>query len=170
MQRTILTFALLLVPVVSFAHGDSPSFEKQVGPYLIDIGYDRLGFRPGEDVTFSFDLYRTDGPAPAFEPFQTVRMEITKEGQIIEAREIENERNFIPSTVYAFPEAGDYGFYAAFVQSGSIVAQAVFDAPVGDHNGNVGRAMNMGKYIAAIALTLFALFVIIRSFLLRKKA
>lgn len=170
MRRFLLSLALLIVPVVTCAHGDSPSFERQVGPYLIDIGYDRIGFRPGEEVKFDFDLYRTDAEAPAFEPFETVLFEVAKDGQIIESREIENERDFIPSTTYAFPTDGDHVVHVAYRRGEEIVAQADFEAPVGAHNGEAGRALNAFTYVAAALLAITAIVVGVRSFRSRPKA
>lgn len=148
------------------AHGDAPSFEKEVGPLLIDIGYDAVGFRPGEEVTFDFDIYNQSG-AVAFEPFDEVKVTIIHEDGQRFNQTIVNDGVMIPTLKYTFPKEGDYSLVARFTRNDSIVAEGEFPVHVGEHDGSVGRFMNMLNYVIAAVLVAIAGFVIIRSFLKR---
>lgn len=170
MRRFLLVFALFLAPVFVSAHGGTPSFEAQSGPYLIDIGYSVTGFRPAEEVTFDFDLYRDVNGVQSFADFQLIRVEITRDGEMVHSEELENEESFIPMMKYTFPEAGDYRLEAAYVQSGSLIADAAFDVPVGEHNGAAGRTVNVMTYVIAALLAAFGGVVAVTSFLRAKRA
>lgn len=166
MRSITLLFALLLTtPMLASAHGGQPSFEAEQGTYLVDIGYDVTGFRPDEEVTFDFDLYEDPNGTPSFAPFELIRVEISRDGEIVHAQELENRESFIPTMRYTFPSEGDYRLEAAYVQSGSVIADASFDVPVAANSGAAGRTINALTYVIAAALTAFAAWVAITSFL-----
>lgn len=170
MRRFILLSVLLLTPLLASAHGGQPSFEAETGPYLVDIGYDVTGFRPDEEVTFDFDLYRDENGVQSFASFELIRVEISRGGEIVHAQELQNEESFIPTMRYTFPAEGDYRLDTAYVQSGSVIADAGFDMPVSVHSGTAGRAVNIMTYVLAAALTAFAAWVAVTSFLRTKRA
>lgn len=147
------------------AHGDAPSFEKEVGSILIDIGYDAVGFRPGEEVTFDFDIYNQSG-AVAFEPFDKVDVTITGEGENF-SQTVANDGVMIPALKYTFPKEGDYTLAADFMRGDSSVAQGEFPIHVGEHDGSVGRFMNTLNYVIAALLVAIAGYVIVKSFMKR---
>lgn len=146
---------VFLAPVTTFAHGDRPSFEAETGPYLIDIGYDVLGFRPGEQVTFDFDLFRDPNGVPSFEPFDHVRVEVAKDGEVVHSQEIENQQTLVPSMKYAFPAAGAYTLSAGYVRDGTLIAEASFAIAVSAGSGTAQRTEAILTYIVAAALVLF---------------
>jgi hypothetical protein len=171
MRKLLLSSALFLIPIMSFAHGDKPSFEKVVNGYLIDIGYDRVGIRPDEEVTFEFDLYTQSG-ALAFAEFSEVKIEIADEdGATTSEHTLQNKKEFIPTWKHTFTKGGMYQMHVDYLLNDRVLANAVFDVHVGENDGWLGRAMDMGTMIAAPLLVLFAAFIAVRSFMAsRKKA
>lgn len=162
---TIVVLAIMFMAQNAYAHGDAPSFEKEVGSILIDIGYDAVGFRPGEEVTFDFDIFNQSG-AVAFEPFDEVRVAIAGEGENF-SQTVVNDGVMIPTLKYIFPKEGEYTLATDFIRSGSSVAQGEFPIQVGEHDGAIGRFMNTLNYVIAIVLVAIAGFVIVRSFIKR---
>lgn len=167
MRLAIFCFVYLVssifAPIGALAHGDSPSFELEVGPLLIDVGYDKIGIRPGEEVAFDFDLYRTR-ESPSFEPFDLVRVEVRNGMDIVYSEEIQNRQDMIPTTKITFPESGQYTLGVGYVREGSLIAEAEFDVPVGETNGWAGRLSEMATYIAAAAIATFAVFYAVYSY------
>lgn len=170
MRRFLLLPVLLLLPVAASAHGGRPSFEAESGPYLIDIGYSATGFRPEEEVTFDFDLYQDVNGTQAFADFQLVRVEITRGEEMVHGEELANEESFIPTMTYTFAEEGDYTLAVAYVQSGSVIADAEFPVPVQENAGAAGRAANVMTYVIAAILAVFGVGVAVTSFLRSRKA
>ena len=160
--------AALLVPTLTLAHGDSPSFEKQEGDYLIDIGYDRIGIQPGEPVTFDFDLFTQSGTL-AFAPFSQVSIRIMKgEGDVIETAT--NDGTNVPTLAVTFPEEGTYSLYVTYYnQDGAEIVSTTFDVPVAAHSGTVGRAANIATMIAAVFLMGLGIVVIVQQ-LMKKRS
>lgn len=150
-MRTLL-LSLLLLPSVAFAHGDSPSFELQQGPYLIDIGYSQEGFRPNEEVDFDFDLFRNvEGEMPSFVTFETIDIRIVRGEEEILAETLVNQKNFIPRLSYTFAEEGDYTLEVAYKNGDSVITEASFDMPVGENEGSMARAITALQYVIAVA-------------------
>lgn len=164
MHRLTFLFALFLFPAIASAHGGRASFEAESGPYLIDIGYDVTGFRPAEEVAFDFDLYREVNGVQAFAPFELIRVEITQGDDLVHEEELENEDSFIPMMKYTFPAEGTYRLDVAYIQSGSVIADAGFDVPVSDSSGAVGRTVNVMTYVIAALLAVFGIGVAVTSF------
>lgn len=166
-MRIFLASILFLASSTVFAHGDKPSFEREVNGYLIDIGYNRVGIRPNEEVTFEFDLLTNSG-AMAFADFSTVDIEIAKDGATTTTYTLANQKNFIPSWKHTFTENGTYQMNVDYTFEAQTRAATTFDVHVSETDGWLGRAMNIGTMIAAPLLVLFAAYVAIQSF--RKKA
>lgn len=164
MRRFLLLPVLLLLPVAVSAHGGRPSFEVESGPYLIDIGYSATGFRPAEEVTFDFDLYRDVNGTQAFADFEMVRVEISRGEEMVHSEELANDESFIPTMKYTFSEEGEYSLGVAYVQSGSVIADAAFPVPVKENAGTAGRAVNVMTYVIAAILAAFGVGVAVTSF------
>lgn len=167
MSKLFLFCIILLLPVAALAHGDSPSFEKEIPPYLIDIGYDRIGMRPGEEVTFDIDLFTQSG-AVAFATFTHVDIEIADANAVtVLDTTLENDAVNVPILKHTFADEGMHTLHVTYRNGGDQLAYATFDMPVGAGNGSVGRVMNVGTYIVAIVMVGIAGYVIVASF--RKK-
>ncbi len=156
MRRILFSLIIALLPAISFAHGDRPSFEAEVGPYLIDVGYDVVGFRPGEEVTFDFDLFKDPNGTPSFEPFDLLRVEIFKGEEIVHTQEVVNQQNFVPSMKYTFPVEGSYKLSVSYIKDGSSIADATFDIAVSAGSGSLKRTQNIVTYSIATLMVIFA--------------
>ncbi len=166
MLQAGIALIALLMPFVVLAHGGTPSLEQEVDGYIVDIGYDRVGIRPGEEVTFDFDLFTQSG-AVSFAPFTHVDIEIAKEGVTIAEATLHNERVHVPVWKYTFPDEGAYVVHVTYRNNEEVMVYATFDLPVGESNGVVGRVVNMATYGVAALLLVLSLIVIGTS-LLRK--
>jgi hypothetical protein len=150
-------------PTGASAHGDSPSFEREVGDYLIDVGFDREGFRPGEEVTFNLDLYTTSDH-PEFVSYDSIDIRISQENETLFKHTIQNDPVHIPSFTYTFPEAGAYQLSFAYIESGAVKVETTFDAVVEPMAGTVARTSNILIIIAAVVLVAFSVIFVIRSY------
>lgn len=168
MQRVLLCLGLLLLPAFASAHGGQPSLEKTVGPYLVDIGFDRIGMRPGEEVTFDFDLFTATG-ALNFVKFTNVNVEFaTKDGVTVHEQVVENEEVNVPSMKYTFNKAGTYVMHVTYMRGDEQIVYTTFELPVGTTNGGLGRFLNLLTYITAGVLVAFGLVIIFQSLLQRR--
>ncbi len=159
----LVLVSLFLVPIGASAHGDRPSFERAVGEYLIDVGFDREGFRPGEEVTFDLDLYTT-GDHPEFVSYDSIDVRISKGDELLFEHTVQNDPVYIPSFTYTFPEEGSYQMTVAYVQSGAVKVETTFDAAVAPMAGAVARTSNVLTAIAAIVIVALSLIFIVRSY------
>lgn len=169
MRRILFSLVVALLPVAAFAHGDRPSFEAESGPLLIDVGYDVVGFRPGEEVTFDFDLFRDPNGSPSFEPFDAVRVQILKDEKVVHTQAVVNEQSFVPSMKYTFPAEGAYKLTTSYVKGDSVLAEASFDIAVRVGDGAAQRIQNIITYCIATVLMLFSIWYIVWSWLQSRK-
>jgi hypothetical protein len=158
----ILLFILMFIPALASAHGGQPSFEKEVNGYLVDIGYDQIGIRPGEEVAFDFDLFAEDGLA--FAPFTAVEVHIWDPDNEVFHETIANDGVNVPTIKVAFPVEGKYTLQAIYRNEEEVLADASFELPVDKISGSVGRGINAATYVLAAALFVFAGYIIVRSF------
>lgn len=114
MRFVPLALSVLLMPIVTVAHGDRPSLEAEVGAYLIDIGYDDLA--PNEDVVFDIDLYNS-GPPLTYADFAGVDLRVTRQGAEIATLSVENGDAYAPTFTLRFPEPGGYDIDVRFVDA-----------------------------------------------------
>jgi hypothetical protein len=163
MRFPSLLLLTLLMPSGVFAHGDAPSFEAETGGYLIDIGYDREGIRPGEEVTFDFDLLTT-ADRPQYVPFQSIDIDITRGSVQILQRSVQNDDTYIPTLPVTFDTEGAYHMHVAYIASGAVIAQSTFDLTVESSAGSLARTTNVFQYIAAAVLVCFAVCAVVLSY------
>jgi hypothetical protein len=160
--RYIVLFIALL-PIAVSAHGDRPSLETETGGYLIDIGMDREGLRPHEEVTFDFDLMSA-GDRPSFIPFESIDVLLTTESEVVLETSINNDDRYIPTLPVTFERSGEYALDVSYIQSGAVIAHTIFDLTVEPSAGVFARAGNMIYYVVAIFLIGFTIFAITRSY------
>lgn len=153
---------IVLSPVLASAHGDRPSFEMEVGEYLIDIGYNRVGIRPDEEVIFDFDLYTNSGSI-AFASFEEIQVRFLKDDEPVLDETLANSSANIPSLKYTFDEAGDYAMEVSYVQEDGNTVDASFAVPVGSVNGMLARLFNIFHYVLAAFLVATTIVLVIKS-------
>jgi len=104
--------ALLAAPVAS-AHLYQPSYEQQVGPYLIDIGYSIVPV-VGTPVRFDLDLYTNTGADVNYSPFHDIVVTITDGQKTLLSQTIQNDTQNVPTFNYTFPAVGTYTINAVY--------------------------------------------------------
>lgn len=169
MHKLLFFLALGILPTLTFAHGDSPSLEAEVNEYLVDIGVSQEGIRPGEEVTFDFDLFTTDD-RPQFVHFGSVDVEIKHDDTVLLSEVIANDSTYIPTLAYTFREEGEYRLTASFLTGSTVIASQGFDLAVAPGSGTAARFENATHYVIAAILVGFTLVYGMVSFLRRKSA
>ena len=137
------------------AHLIGQSFEKKVGEYLVDVGYDTMDITQGQQVVFNATLIKNPGTLQwEYAPFDSMWFQLKKEGG-------EPFRKVIPLKLpgpvnvrYDFAESGEYELAVAFLQGEEILAQASFDVPVRSIEAKDDTAKS-------VALVLFSVFLFI---------
>ncbi|PIR82859.1 hypothetical protein COU20_00045 [Candidatus Kaiserbacteria bacterium CG10_big_fil_rev_8_21_14_0_10_59_10] len=114
--------ALLCAPAALSAHALGASFEKESGPYLIDIGYAPEEFSADRTALFEFEL--TEDGAPV--PFDDVWVRITREEKTVFAGGIHNARFGGARMTYLFPKSGSYELSVRYERGLESVAEASF--------------------------------------------
>jgi len=109
------------------AHGSGISFEKQVGEYLVDIGYSSPAPEVGESVTFDFAL-TSNGTSVEFSNVW-VKIEPT-EGTLVFAGGLYNAEFGGPRMNYSFQEAGLYTISVTYNDASGAVTTVDFPLTV----------------------------------------
>jgi hypothetical protein len=128
LARLLLTlFLSCFIVAGAGAHSSGRSFEKEVGVYLIDIGYADLALTAEKRTYFDFYLFHNDDP-PTWQPVDITAVEVMfrlKEEEVIadtiEVSPIEFAGNF-----YTVPEAGMYDLNVRFMSGTTLLAEATF--------------------------------------------
>ena len=66
---------VLIIPGAVFAHQTGVSFEKEIGAYVVDIGYDPPQPQDGERIVFDFNLKSKGEKMPEDFDYVWVRLE-----------------------------------------------------------------------------------------------
>jgi len=159
--------SLICIPLVS-AHGDQPSFEKQIGPYLLDIGYSQAPV-PAQRVKFDFDLYTITGADVNYASFNDIKFSITKDGQSLVSQTIQNTQPNVPTYAYTFPTEGVYTIGVTYERGKDTPLSTSFDLKVSNFYGWIGILDGLSHQIAAIFLVIVAVVVFTIMILQRKK-
>ncbi len=168
MYKALLVSSLTIVPAIVFAHGDSPSLEAESNGYLVDIGMSQEGIRPGEEVTFDFDLFTTDD-RPQFVHFGMVDVKVSNsDDEVLLSESIINDSTYVPTLAYTFQEEGDYRLTASFMTGSTVITSHAFDLAVAPGSGTAARVENATNYVIAVILIACTLVYGIVSFLRRK--
>lgn len=160
--------ALLLCALPAFAHGDRPSYEKQIGPYLLDIGYSHAPV-PGQPVTFDFDLYTNTGADVKYAPFTDVHISISKDGTSYDTANMQNKQPAVPTFTYTFPSEGVYIVAVSYDRKNADPLQTSFDLRVSRLSGWIDTLDNASHYVVAGFLLVVAIVVFTIMFLQRRR-
>lgn len=122
MQRLTIALALvsLIVPMGLSAHGAGASVEREVGNYVVDIGYEPAEIIAGESVRFDFALYTRDGAAA---PFDRVWLRVEWEGWIVFAGGISRASLGTTGATVRLTEAGPHALTVRFEKEGEPIAE-----------------------------------------------
>jgi hypothetical protein len=108
MRNALIIVIMLAIfsPNIVLAHESEQSFEKSVGNYVVDIGYDASGeIKTGDSLTFDIKLWNADKSAEV--PFGGVWAEIIgPDSKVLFAGDIN-------------PSSGRTGFSSRFLQPGN---------------------------------------------------
>jgi hypothetical protein len=126
--QCISVFALFVIPVIVFAHGDGQSFETVVGQYKVDIGYDVVSFRAAETVRFDFDVTTEAGGETV--AFSDAWVRIVKENKTVFASGIHKPIIGKTGMTFTFPEGGEYQLSVRFQNNSQSVTEATFQVTV----------------------------------------
>ena len=112
---------LLALPLYVSAHGSGVSIERQVGEYLVDIGYSPSPIEELAEVRFDFSLRRLDGSHE--EPFDRIWVRIEGGGRTFFASGIA-KAEFGPTTLlFRFSQAGEHVLSVRYENNGEIVTE-----------------------------------------------
>lgn len=123
---TACVFSLFVQPV--FAHGTEVSFEKEIGDYLVDIGYDPE--KPEVGLSERFDFGLTDNKTKVAVSFSDVWVRIEKEKNTVFAGGIHNPKFGKAGLIYTFPELGEYSISVRFQNNEETIIEASFPLKV----------------------------------------
>lgn len=108
---------------VANAHGTGESFERQVGSYVIDVGYDPATFTTGEPTRFDFGLWNEDKTVAA--DFKTAWVRIARPGKDVLFTGYLGFPSFgSVGMVYVFADSGPYELTARFENNDGTIAEA----------------------------------------------
>lgn len=131
------SFFVLAVPFFVHAHADGRSVEKQVGKYLLDIGYNTDPIVAGESTYFDFKLYEKV-PTPGVADFTDVWVRIEKEKQTLFATGVSHMPVGATGMLYTFAEEGTHAVSARYERNGETLAETTFFVDV------KGKAKELG--------------------------
>lgn len=141
-------------PSLLSAHGSGLSFEKEVGEYLVDIGYDSEP-RTGVPVRFEFNLLTLAGEPASFDE---VWVRILEEKMTSLAGPIRGQELGRTTLLYEFSDEGVYTLDVSYRKNGNELAEAAFDLLVGAGAENPSRSpwmyFGLGAAIGALAFLL----------------
>lgn len=162
----LLLLSLLISPVATFAHGDAPSLEAEVGEYLIDIGY-TPDLAPGTEIEFDIDLF-TANPVD-YADFASVDVRVAKDGAELVSGSVENDTTNIPVFHVTFPEPGGYDIDIRYLdEADTLIVARTFHVEVPTPAGVMVRGgFETLNYV--IAVVLLALSIGIGGYSLRQR-
>jgi len=118
-------FALAL-PLALFAHGEGASIEREVGEYLVDIGYDADPIIASSPVRFDFALYEKDGGGSV--PFDRLWLRIEDAEKTLFAGAIAHAQFGATGALVLLPEEGSYTLFVRFEDDHSPIVE--LEAPI----------------------------------------
>ena len=119
----------IIVPLVAFAHGDGASFERQVGDYIVDVGYEPENPQVGERLLLDLNILNAD-ESP--QDFTSVWVRLEEGGGSVLATGVAKSAVGPTTLLMKMPSAGEFTLYARFELSGTVLAEASFSLSVGE--------------------------------------
>ena len=133
-EKRYRTFVLAVLigmssPTVVLAHTTGASFEKQIGKYTVDIGYDTTVPQAGERLVLDFNLENKDTTLAAFD---YVWVRISSDTETVLATGIHRADVGPTSLLFAIPGdfRGPLTINARFEKGENTLAETSFELPV----------------------------------------
>lgn len=136
----------VLLPAAVLAHTTGVSFEKTVGAYRADIGYDPAAPQAGAPERFDFDLYAAGTQDEA--DFGDIWVRIMQGNDTLFATGIHRPAIGKATLLYTFPAGGTYTIDTRFEKDENAVTEVSFQLPVTAASGQ-GSAAGMPLLIGA---------------------
>jgi len=117
----LATLFLIVFPFISHAHATGVSIERQVGDYLIDIGYDPQNPASGETIRFDFNVYvrgKTEGV-----PFSNIWVRIETKDGLVFAGGIAKSTFGLTGLTLSLPRPGEYTISVRFNQGDETIVE-----------------------------------------------
>ena len=158
---TPIFLLLALVPFFVYAHDGGRSLERQVGNYLIDIGYTPEELIAGKSAYFDFKLYEK-GSSPGSADYTQVWVRIEKDGETVFASGIANMNVGTVGMVYAFADGGEYTISARYEKGETVIVETAFALEVADEQKGVSFGVReVGTFVLG-AVLIAGVFVVYR--------
>lgn len=124
----LLVCSLIVHAVPIYAHGEGKSYEKQIGKYLLDVGYNPAEVVAGQPIYFDLRLYQKE-PTPGAAEYSDVWVRISREETTLFAS------GLAPTTgqsgmVYTFDTPGTYTVSTRFEKGVDTLAETSFEIEV----------------------------------------
>ena len=160
-----LCLVFFLAPFFGLAHGDGASFEKEIGGYLVDIGYSAPEPEAGEAVSFEFGLKNNSKEDMGNDvPFDDVWVKIASEEEtIVFASGIYNSKFGGPRLNYVFPKEGTYTISARFESDSGALTEASFSLVVFPAKGGGGIDATYLFGLGGLLIGFLAAFVLLKN-------
>ncbi len=149
-----------------FAHGEGASFEKEIGDYIVDIGYDPEKLEVGTPVKLDFELSKKVSKENV--PFSSVWVRVEKEKQTVFASGIHRPEFGKTGLLYTFGEPGTYTISARFQNNEDNIAETSFTLAVSEAPSLGGKSRTPDK---SVLWGMFGLIVgVVLGFVIKRKA
>ena len=146
---------VFLIPGVTSAHPTGASFNKIVGPYLIDIGYNPVYPEINTREAFDFRLWQATSTTNIV-TFSDVFIQIKKDDTILLSTTSKQEDIFYPTLVFTPPVAGRLSMYVRYELNGKEITETTMPLNVVDPNDMSGLLESvlilMGVFLPGLAL------------------
>ncbi len=162
----LCALVLLTASPAAEAHLVGKSFEKQVGEYLVDVGYDMFELQPNQKTIFNFALVQNAGkPNWEYAPFNKIFVSFRQSDREIFGKTITLSEPIPAYAPFTFPSAGDYTLAVRFQKDDRLLAETTFPVPVGS-----GFSVEMLGFQLLLALNAAGLVIIAIGYLRSRKA
>ena len=153
-------FGFLSVPTLTLAHSTGASFEKDVGLYRVDIGYDSEQIVGGDRVVFDFNLGLADAPETNAD-YDYVWVRLQNGDKTLLATAISKADVGATTLLYTLPQdaRGELTLSARFQKGSAVLAESDFSLPVTSYEDEGSWRPFAGVGLLGAAVGIFASFV-----------
>lgn len=129
MKKVFLLLTAVLFANVAFAHETGLSFEKAVGDYVVDVGFDADTIKEAESVQLDAVLWNKEKTQSIDYTDVFVRIQSSEEETVF-ASDFFKPQIGSAGAIFAFPKTGDYVMELIFIKDEQSLAKADFQVNV----------------------------------------